>query len=58
MKSISVAEENSKRPLPFLKNGIAQVAIIVEDLEVAVENYWRMFGIGDWHFYTYGKALA
>lgn len=53
-----MTEENSKQTLPFLKNGIAQVAIIVEDLEEAVENYWRMFGIDDWHFYTYGKPLV
>jgi len=26
------------QPLPFLKNGIAQVAILVEDLEKTVEN--------------------
>ena len=51
-------KKNSERPLPFLKNGIAQVAIIVEDLEESVENYWKMFGIEDWHFYTYGKPLV
>lgn len=44
--------------LPFLKNGIAQVAIIVKDLEEAVENYWSLFGIDDWHFYTYGRPLV
>lgn len=44
--------------LPFLKSGIAQVAILVEDLEETVENYWTMFGIGPWHFYTYGKPLV
>ena len=44
--------------LPLLKNGIAQVAIIVEDLDKAVENYWKLFGIGNWHFYTYGKPLV
>jgi methylmalonyl-CoA/ethylmalonyl-CoA epimerase len=44
--------------LPFFENGIAQVAIIVEDLEQAVENYWKLFGIDDWHFYTYGKPLV
>ena len=44
--------------LPFLKDGIAQVCIIVEDLDKAVENYWKMFGIGPWHFYTYGKPLV
>jgi methylmalonyl-CoA/ethylmalonyl-CoA epimerase len=44
--------------LPFLKDGIAQVCIIVEDLDKAVENYWKIFGIGPWHFYTYGKPLV
>ncbi len=44
--------------LPFLRDGIAQVCIIVEDLDKAVENYWKMFGIGPWRFYTYGKPLV
>jgi len=44
--------------LPFLNNGVAQVAIVVEDLDQAVEHYWKMFGIGPWHFYTYGKPLV
>lgn len=48
----------SDKKLPFLNNGIAQVAIVVEDLDEAVENYWRMFGIGPWHIYTYGKPLV
>jgi methylmalonyl-CoA/ethylmalonyl-CoA epimerase len=45
-------------PLPFLRNGIAQVAILVKDLEKTVEHYWIMFGIGPWHFYTYAKPLV
>jgi methylmalonyl-CoA/ethylmalonyl-CoA epimerase len=48
----------SDDPLPFLRNGIAQVALVVEDLDKAVENYWKLFGIGPWHFYTYGKPLV
>jgi len=52
-----MVEKNIQQTLPFLKNGIAQVAIIVEDLEKAVENYWSVFGIEEWHFYTYGKPL-
>jgi methylmalonyl-CoA/ethylmalonyl-CoA epimerase len=48
----------SDHRLPFLNNGIVQVAIIVEDLEDAVENYWKLFGLSDWHFYTYGKPLV
>ena len=49
---------NTEHRLSFLNNGVAQVAIIVEDLEKAVENYWKLFGIGPWHFYTYGKPLV
>jgi len=53
-----MSEENASRKLPFLNNGVAQVAIIVEDLDRAVENYWKLFGIGPWHIYTYGKPLV
>lgn len=45
-------------PLPFLQNGVAQVAMIVKDLDKTVETYWKAFGIGPWHFYTYGKPLV
>lgn len=45
-------------PLPFLKDGVAQIAIVVEDLDKTVDNYIKYFGIGPWHFYTYGKPLV
>ena len=45
-------------PLPFLKNGVAQIALIVEDLDKTVDNYIKYFGIGPWHFYTYSKPLV
>ena len=45
-------------PLKFLDNGIAQVALVVEDLDRTVENYWNYFGIGPWHFYTYCRPLV
>ena len=44
--------------LPFLKDGVAQIAFVVEDLDRTVENYHRLFGIGPWHFYTYEKPLV
>jgi methylmalonyl-CoA/ethylmalonyl-CoA epimerase len=55
-----MTEQDMERgfPLPFLKNGIAQIAILVENLEETVENYWNTFGIGPWHFYTYAKPLV
>jgi catechol 2,3-dioxygenase-like lactoylglutathione lyase family enzyme len=46
-----------KRKIPFLKNGVAQVALVVEDIDKTVANYWKLFGIGPWHIYTYGKPL-
>ena len=43
--------------LSFLKDGIEQVALIVEDLDKAVDSYWRLLGLGPWTMYTYGKPL-
>lgn len=42
----------------FKIDNIAQIAIIVPDLDQAVKNYWERFGVGPWHFYTYGKPLV
>ena len=53
-----MADGTARNPLPFLQNGVAQVAIVVENLEETVEQYWKLFGIGPWHFYTYGKPLV
>ena len=46
-----------KKQLPFLKAGVAQVALVVEDLDKTVENYWKLFGVGPWSFYTYQRPL-
>lgn len=46
------------RELPFLKNGVAQVGFVVKDLDAAVESWARLFGIGQWDFYTYEKPLV
>ncbi len=49
----------TERPeLPFLRNGVTQVALVVPDLDKVVEMYWKMFGIGPRHIYTYGKPLV
>jgi methylmalonyl-CoA/ethylmalonyl-CoA epimerase len=44
--------------LPFLNNGIAQIGMVVQDVDKSVETYWKMFGIGPWDIYTYGKPLV
>lgn len=43
---------------PFPLKGIAQICMIVPDLDKAMENYWKVFGVGPWHVYTYGKPLV
>jgi len=43
--------------LGLLAGGIAQVALVVADLEAAVEHYWHQFGVGPWSFYTYQRPL-
>jgi catechol 2,3-dioxygenase-like lactoylglutathione lyase family enzyme len=49
---------DSPAPLPFLRGGVAQVALVVKDLQQAMRQYWRLFGIGPWHIYTYGRPLV
>lgn len=44
--------------LPFLDGGIAQIAWVVEDLDASVARYHDRFGVGPWHFYTYGPPLV
>ncbi len=49
--------EKDRQPV-FPLNDVAQIAILVPDIDKAVENYWKRFGIGPWHIYTYGKPLV
>ena len=42
----------------FPLRGVAQIALVVEDLNRSVEAYSTRFGVGPWHFYTYGKPLV
>jgi len=51
-------DSNDRTRLNFLEKGIAQIALVVKDLEKTVEQYYETFGIGPWHFYTYGKPLV
>ncbi len=50
----NIIEENAKFPV----GDMAQVCILVPDIEKAVENFVKVFGIGPFHFYTYGKPLV
>ena len=43
--------------LSFLKDGVTQVAWVVEDADRWVEWFHSLTGIGPWHFYLYGDPL-
>jgi 4-hydroxyphenylpyruvate dioxygenase-like putative hemolysin len=50
---------HGQTPPPGLPvTGIAQVALVVKDLDQAVKNWFHVLGVGPWHFYTYGKPLV
>jgi hypothetical protein len=36
-------------------SSIDQVAVVVHDLDAAMERYWSELGIGPWAVYTYGS---
>jgi catechol 2,3-dioxygenase-like lactoylglutathione lyase family enzyme len=42
----------------LLDQGVAQIGIIVQDLDSTVRRYHEVFGISPWHFYTYEKPLV
>jgi methylmalonyl-CoA/ethylmalonyl-CoA epimerase len=50
--------EEMNFPFSILKNGVAQIGMLVKDLDATVEKYWKVFGIGPWHFYTYQKPIV
>lgn len=50
--------QQQEQDTPFPITNIAQICVIVPNLDKAVKNYWEVFGIGPWSFYTYGKPLV
>jgi len=43
---------------PVKVTGINQVAIVVNDLQKVVENYWNIFGIGPWDIFSWEAPLV
>jgi methylmalonyl-CoA/ethylmalonyl-CoA epimerase len=46
------------QPAQFPFANIAQICLVVRDLDKAVETWWTRFGVGPWQLYTYGKPLV
>lgn len=50
--------EKEKNEGQFPLKEVAQICLLVPDLDKAMKNYWEKFGVGPWHIYTYGKPLV
>lgn len=44
-------------PAPFVRDGIIQVGLVVESIEKSADMWWRLFGVGPWKVYSYGRPL-
>ncbi len=42
---------------PMFKN-VLQVAVVVENLDESMKNYWEIYGIGPWKIYTFNKSTV
>ena len=38
--------------------GVNQIAIVVKNLELVAENYWKIFGIGPWAIFNWEAPLV
>ena len=45
-------------PAKVQVKGINQVAIVVKDLELVAQNYWKIFGIGPWAIFDWESPLV
>ncbi len=45
-------------PAKVKVKGINQVAIVVKDVRIVVENYWNILGIGPWEIYLWEAPLV
>lgn len=51
-------DNDSGSPKPFPIAGIAQICILVPDLDRAMRNFWERFRVGPWTIYTYKKPFV
>ena len=58
MKGIAVHSPDPEKGRPFPINNIAQVCILVPDMDKAVRAFYHRFGIGPWTIYTYDDKFV
>jgi hypothetical protein len=44
-------------PKPLFQ-GVAQVGVVVRDLDAAMRDYWELYGIGPWRIYTFDPSTV
>jgi methylmalonyl-CoA/ethylmalonyl-CoA epimerase len=53
-----MTEQQVGSKLSFFRKGLDQVALVVDDLDQAVRNYWDLLGIGPWRIFTFGRPAV
>ncbi len=53
-----MADETAAKPGQFPITNVAQVCILVPDLDAAMKNFHERFGVGPWQVYTYDKKFV
>ena len=53
---MSTADKENPKTFPI--TNIAQICILVPDLDKAIRNFQHRFGIGPWTLYTYDKKMV
>ena len=53
---MSVSDKDKEKQFPV--TNIAQICVLVPDLDKAVRNYYHRFGIGPWTLYTYDSKFV
>jgi len=51
-------EKAPESPAKLKVEGISRVAIVVNDLQKTVEDYWNILGIGPWAIYEWGEPFV
>lgn len=53
-----MADETPVKPGQFPITNVAQICILVPDLDAAMKNFYERFGVGPWQIYTYDKKFV
>lgn len=58
VEPIMIPDTREESPAKITCRGINQIAIVVENLELVAQNYWKILGIGPWAVFDWEPPLV